>query len=88
MRANTLTILKAKGSSYIFVGFTSVEWDSSSDYKSDLNAFLFSLTNKDNKPVKMKINPVYPGHAIYCHSEWGPTFGQDIRFRSLGIEST
>jgi len=48
--SNTLTILKAKHSSYIFGGFTTVEWDSSSIYKSDPNAFIFSLTNYDNQP--------------------------------------
>jgi hypothetical protein len=73
--SNTLTIFKAKGSSYIFGGYTTVAWDSSSKWKSDPNAFIFSLTNKDNQPVKMKINPVYHGHAIYCHSSSGPNFG-------------
>ncbi len=53
---NTLTILKAHGSSYIFGGFTSVTWNGSGQYKSDPNAFLFSLTNKDNQPFKMRLN--------------------------------
>jgi hypothetical protein len=76
-RANTLTILKAKQSSYIFGGFTTVMWDSFSGDKSDPNAFLFSLTNKDNQPLKMKINPNKHHGAIYCHSSCGPTFGDD-----------
>jgi hypothetical protein len=76
--SNTLTILKAKGSSNIFGGFTSVDWNTTSQWKRDLNAFLFSLTNKDNKPVK--INVGYNGfqNAIWCHSKYGPTFGRDI----------
>jgi hypothetical protein len=70
---NTLTILKAKGSSYIFGGFTSINWESSSGWKSDPNAFLFSLTNRDNQPCKMKqINTTY---SINCHSGYGSTFG-------------
>jgi hypothetical protein len=73
--ANTLTILKAKGSEFIFGGFTSVDWDSSSYYKSDPNAFIFSLTNKDNKPVKMKVDPNQHQYAIYCSSFYGPIFG-------------
>ena len=75
--ANTLTILKANGSSFIFGGFTSAKWEShkQGQCKSDPNAFLFSLTNKDNKPCKMKINPNQHQYAIYCHSECGPTFG-------------
>jgi hypothetical protein len=47
-------------------------------YKSDTNAFIFSLTNKDNKPVKIKVNPNDHASAIRCHSELGPTFGRDI----------
>jgi hypothetical protein len=76
--ANTLTIFKAKQSKFIFGGYTTVAWDSSSEFKSDPNAFLFSLTNKDNTPVKMKIDPNRHHVAIYCHSRYGPIFGNDI----------
>jgi hypothetical protein len=71
-------LLKAKGSEFIFGGFTSVKWDSSSGFKSDPNAFLFSLTNKDNKPVKMKVHPDEHEYAIDCDSKFGPIFGLDI----------
>jgi hypothetical protein len=76
--SNTLTIVKAKQSSYIFGGFTAVNWESSNKYKLDPNAFLFSLTNKDNKPLKMKVDSNRHEDAIYCGSEYGPTFGHDI----------
>ena len=76
--SSTLTILKAKGGSNIFGGFTTVSWDSTSQWKSDQNAFLFSLTNKDNLPLKMKIEPNRHHCAIYCNPEYGPTFGDDI----------
>ena len=52
--ANTLCIFKAKGSEFIFGTFTTAIWDSSFGYESDQNPFVFSLTNKDNKPCKMK----------------------------------
>jgi hypothetical protein len=76
---NTLTIIKAHGSTYIFGGFTSIGWDSSGLYKSDPNAFLFSLTNRDNQPFKM--TQIYTTQSIYCQSSYGPTFGggHDIR---------
>jgi hypothetical protein len=77
--SNTLTIFKAKESKFIFGGYTTVAWDSSDDYKSDANAFIFSLTNKDNKPLKIKINLNRHQCAICCYSRWGPTFGEDIR---------
>jgi hypothetical protein len=70
---NTLTILKAKRTSYIFGGFTSIGWDSSGQFKSDPSAFLFSLTNRYNKPSKMR--QIHTTSSIYCHSQYGPTFG-------------
>jgi hypothetical protein len=57
---------------------TSVEWNGSGRWKSDSNAFIFSLTNKDNQPVKMKIDPNENKFAIYCYSFCGPTFGNNI----------
>ncbi len=76
--SNTLTIFKAKGSGFIFGGFATASWDGSSRDKSDLNAFIFSLTNKGNKPVKMKIKPNEHHHAIICDSDRGPIFGDDV----------
>ena len=77
-KENTLTILKAGVTSFIFGGFTTKSWDSSShQYKSDSDAFLFSLTNKDNQPCKMKINSSQHQQAIYCYSGYGPSFGND-----------
>jgi hypothetical protein len=74
-KSNTLTIFKAKESSYIFGGFTSVSWDRSKKHKSDQNAFIFSLTNKDNTPLKMKIDSNEHKYAIRCHPKFGPIFG-------------
>jgi hypothetical protein len=80
--SNTLTILKAKESGFIFGGFASVDWESCpkpGKAKSDPNAFIFSLTNKDNRPLKMKIDPDRHHYAIGCYSKYGPIFGGDIQ---------
>jgi hypothetical protein len=71
--SNTLTIIKAKASSNIFGGFTSAAWDCSNTSKSDPNAFLFSLTNEDNRPCKMITTNVF--NSIQCMKECGPIFG-------------
>jgi hypothetical protein len=71
--SNTLTILKAHGTSFIFGGFTSVNWDCSGQFQSDPNAFLFSLTNKENQPCK--INQINTTKSILTCSSYGPTFG-------------
>ena len=74
---NTLSIFRASGSSFIFGGFTSGAWESSMPgiWKSDPEAFLFSLTNKDNKPCKLKIKADKSQFAINCGSGYGPIFG-------------
>jgi hypothetical protein len=70
-----LTIFKAKQSAYIFGGFTTVNWLGSGQFKSDPSAFLFSLTNNDNQPSKMRqINTWF---SIWCNSPRGPSFGLD-----------
>jgi hypothetical protein len=86
--SNTLTIYRAGESEFIFGGFTSVSWDSSNDYKPDPNAFLFSLANRDNIPLKMKINPYMHKYAIYCHSECGPSFGNGYDIRIANNSNT
>ncbi len=75
--SKTLTLFKAKESSYIFGGFTTVKWKSSTNgkWKSDRNAFIFSLTNKDNQPLKMRIKANQHQYAIHCDTKYGPTFG-------------
>jgi hypothetical protein len=65
-------------SSNVFGGFTSVSWDGSSGYKSDPSAFIFSLTNKDNTPLKMKIDPNRHDEAIGCVAKFGSSFGGGI----------
>ena len=54
----------------------SVAWKPSSIgiYKSDPNAFLFSLVNKDNRPLKVKVKTDQIQHAIICNSCYGPVF--------------
>jgi hypothetical protein len=50
-------------------------------YKCDKNAFVFSLINKDNKPIKIKCNKDLNSCAIMCNDKKGPYFG----FRDICI---
>jgi len=76
---NTLTILKAKESSYIFGGYTTVNWESCPfKYKSDPSAFIFSLTNKDDIPLKMRVSSNLHEYATICSPEFGPTYSGSI----------
>ena len=68
-----ILILINSSNSYVFGGYSSVCWDKSGEYKDDPSAFLFSLINPDNKPIKLCYNG--GGKAIFCHANNGPTFG-------------
>ena len=75
-KADTLTLIRSSGCSNIFGGYTYVTWDSISKNKADVDAFIFSLTNKDNQSYKIKVND--SNKAIYCNSNWGPVYGGSI----------
>jgi hypothetical protein len=67
----TLVVIKSSNSN-IFGGYTNADWSGYS-YQYDSNAFLFSLVNSYNYPVKMLVfNPQY---AICSSPNYGPVFG-------------
>ena len=78
----TLTIVESTRSN-IFGGVTYATWDGANVWKLDLNAFLFSLVNADNKPIKMKYdNFTSVNTTIQCAPLFGPCFGAQ---KSLNI---
>ena len=79
----TLTIVKVKDTPFIFGGYTAIEWESTNNvyykWKEDKNAFIFSLVNKDHKPIKIKCQVGFC--AIYCDPQYGPSFGAGFDFK-------
>ena len=63
----TLTIYQVKESNFIFGGYTNVKWDSSNEFKSDPNAYIFTIngggTDQDLSGIGSKLfwgwAPVY-----------------------------
>lgn len=70
----TLVIIKASNGN-VFGGYTEASWSDNGLYKADSNSFLFSLINKNNKPIKIKISHGFEPYAIFCGANCGPTFG-------------
>jgi hypothetical protein len=84
-KPNTLIIIKSTNDN-VFGGYTEQTWNDGgchimnsprrnfdpNIYKSDPNSFIFSLTNKLNKPIKIKWSK---NNGIYCNSNYGPVFG-------------
>jgi len=71
--SGTLTLIKSSNGN-VFGGFTTANWNSGS-YATDSNAFLFSLINQFNDPVKLNIKSDMIQYAIYAYPSYGPTFG-------------
>jgi len=70
-KPNTLIIIKSANGN-VFGGYTKQSWEHINDYKADPKAFIFSLINKDKKPLKIKCSD---NNAIYCVNQYGPIFG-------------
>lgn len=64
---------------FVFGGFTKKAWTSSKGrFVKDEEAFVFSLINHKNKPVKLECKQ--PNRSILSHKNYGPSFGWcDIR---------
>lgn len=76
-KASTLTLIRtSKG--FVFGGYTWQDWNGERIYKFDPNAFLFSLVNSFNYPVKL--NTIDSLNAIYASSLYGPSFGKEHDF--------
>lgn len=73
--SKTLTIIKAANSGNIFGGYTETEWNQSGQFKYDKNAFLFSLVNMEQRPVKVDIANGQENNAMGSSSNQGPVFG-------------
>ena len=67
-KGKTLTLIKCK-EGYIIGGYTPLNWDRNSSWKSDDETFLFSLTN--NKIFRKKEKSL---DSIYCSNNSGPWF--------------
>ena len=53
IKPNTLIVIKSTNGN-IFGGYTEQDWAGANRLKNDEKAFIFSLVNKDNKPLVMK----------------------------------
>lgn len=72
--ADTLVVVKTD-TGCIFGGYSKAKWDSSNQYKTDKDAIIFSLVNREKKPARFDIAPGREQYAIFCNPQYGPTFG-------------
>ena len=72
-KPNTLTIVQSTNGN-IFGGFTSAQWDLSSSWQFDKSAFIYSLVNKENRPLLFE-HSSSDTSSIYSSPSYGPLFG-------------
>lgn len=72
-KPNLLVMIKSEDGC-IFGGFTEVGWSSSNRTTNDPKAFLFSLINNQNKPIKMMLLKS-SANSVYYDQFAGPIFG-------------
>jgi len=85
-KSNTLTVVKST-TGYIFGGYASLAWANSGSYKNDPTAFMFSLTNTGNTPVKI-LQKVSTGNSVYHGSSDGPCWGSGRDLRVADMSNT
>ena len=73
-KRNTLTIVKST-SGNIFGGFTNAQWNPNEPRQFGNIAFIFSLVNKENKPLLFEKTSNDRNCSIYSLNQRGPIFG-------------
>ncbi|KAL3768632.1 hypothetical protein ACHAW5_004327 [Stephanodiscus triporus] len=83
----TLTIIETSCGKVIG-GYSNTSWTSRGSYSAANKAFLFALSGGGiSSPCKMKLKNVENQHAIWNHSNYGPTFGagNDMKVRDSQV---
>ncbi|RIA84233.1 hypothetical protein C1645_808873 [Glomus cerebriforme] len=73
----TIVVVKLANSEQIVGGYNPLVWDSTQNYKSTRDSFIFSFTNKNNLQTA-KVGYILDAriqYAIYSQQGYGPTFG-------------
>jgi len=76
-KGETLVVIKSDAG-WLFGGYTPLSWDSFANYVEDKSrlTFLFTLTNPHGiVPTKYILKDDRIKYAIYCQTNYGPTFG-------------
>jgi hypothetical protein len=82
-KSKTLVIIKSTNGN-VFGGYTEQLWNNGCSFKIDPNAFIFSLINKENKPLKVKCSP---NNGIRCDHNYGSVFGGNHGASDLVIDT-
>lgn len=81
-KTNTIVLIKPKSYNYVFGGYASQPWDSTSRWIRDENAYIFSLRRNGVSGIdKYFVNSGYEGYALRGGSNVVFQFGQNLIIR-------
>src|SRR5581483_3819265 len=84
----TIVVAKIQNSEKIVGGYNPLFWDSSNNWKSTNDSFIFSFADRNNlqnAKVGYCTNQIY---AVGCSSSYGPVFGNGHDLRCNGDGTT
>ncbi|KAF0450239.1 btb/poz domain-containing protein 19-like [Gigaspora margarita] len=72
----TIFIAKISNSSTPLIGgYNPLDWNGNGQYKITTDSFLFSLSDLNNPQTAKLGHVINSNYAVYCHNNYGPTFG-------------
>jgi len=82
-KPRTVTFIKVKGTKEILGGYNPLTWKSNGKWCECKDSFIFSFKIKNNffNDVIFS-NAKYTNYALYCDSDYGPSFGTDLVLHS------
>jgi hypothetical protein len=83
----TIVIVKIANSEQIVGGYSPLDWDGNSIWKSTNKSFVFSFTDRNNLQSAKVGYCNNNQSAMYCNSGYGPTFGsgRDLHCQNNGV---
>ncbi|RGB42267.1 hypothetical protein C1646_662359 [Rhizophagus diaphanus] len=81
-----IVIAKIKYTNQIIRGYNPLDWGGNYGYRSAPESFIFSFEDYKNTDTKKIGRVVEKEYAIYCYSNYGPTFGSNDNGGSCDLE--
>jgi hypothetical protein len=86
-----IVVVKIKNTNQIIGGYNPLDWGGNYHFKTTADSFIFLFKDYKNTDTGKIGRVIKKEHAIYCYSNYGPTFGSshngdscDIELRSRG----
>ncbi|RGB42266.1 hypothetical protein C1646_751164 [Rhizophagus diaphanus] len=81
-----IVVAKIKNTNQIIGGYNPLDWSGNSSFRSTADSFIFLFKDYKNTDTGKIGRVIKKENAIYCYSDYGPTFGSSNNGGSCDIE--